>query len=400
MRRSLLVARGGGRSFTAPPPDPDPPPGDDSIEGASALATSLEALYPNVAFTITVDSQVVAEGYRPAHVQYTGHMYTRDHAYTLWHYPESMTAEQRRTFATYYLSRRTTAGEFPADFVPERIDPVGTVFYKTANGTLPTFDGIHFVILALWADWNLTGHTATFTANQSAINACLAAVPRSANGCVYSDPGGGSVDYGFSDGTIKTGDVAYGTALQAWAYKMCAEMAGESGSGTYTTLRNTAQSGLATLRQASGWYKASSLNNAERDDVWATALIVAEGLVSGSDRTASATKLRDAYLANQITSRGWIRHLPAGQFWVNTDFAEGQYQNGGYWMTPLWDCYRAVKLVDPSTATAWATEAIEEAQAQLGINGPTASPWEWFNGPAISNGYGYTCHAALVRRFI
>ena len=132
--------------------------------------------------------------------------------------------------------------------------------------------------------------------------------------------------------------MAYGTALHAWAYKMCADMAGEHGSGTYSTAQHHAEDGLATLRQASGWYAGSSGNNSGVDDVWATALAVAENLVTGADRLASAQAILDAYLDgaterhgyySTISQFGLVRHLPVGQFWTGTATTQGEYQNGG-----------------------------------------------------------------------
>lgn len=355
---------------------------------------------------------VVAEGFRPAVGAVYDSLWTRDNAYCIWHDPTRFTATQRRQFVSHFLSARSTTadadpdgGTLPPDFIADRIRGNGYRDFKNAGASeLPFMDGIAFVVLALWSDWNLTGDTTTFTANQTTIDTCLAAIPRSANGCVYSDPAAPSVDYGFTDQIKKTGDVAYGTALQAWAYKMCAEMAGETGSGTYTTLFNQAKSGLATLRKSSGWYKGSSGNNAAVDDVWATALIVAENLLdSSTDRLTSAQAIVDGYQWGRISSNGWVRHLPVGQFWTNSGAAPGEYQNGGYWLTPLWDCYRAALLVDASVANGWKNAALNTLNNQIaaeGTVGATTAPYEWFNGSTISGPKGYTASAAIVARFI
>lgn len=390
--RLLLLNAGGGSAL--PPPVPS---SDWTIAGAAALDSNLAAVFAANAFTVTESSVTVEEGFRPA--SFYDALWTRDNAYVIWHYPELLTAVQRRQFVTHRLATRSTS---PADFIADRIDAAGNVTYKNPGAsTLPFMDGIAFVVLALWADWNLTGDTSTFTANQSAIDDCLAAIPRSANGCVYSDPSAPSVDYGFTDSVLKTGDVAYGTALQAWAYKMLAEIAGEGGSGTYSTLRADAEAGLATLRQSSGWYAGSSGNNSGADDVWATALAVAEGLVTGTDRTDSAQTIVDAYSAGTITQFGLVRHLPTGQFWAGTSTSGGSYQNGGFWLTPLWDCVRAVDLVDPTLARAWAAEAIQQVQDEYAndLNWELV-PWEWHNYPGGVGAKGYTPSAALVHRFV
>lgn len=397
MLRMLAVARGGG-TFTPTLTFPN----------AATILSDLSGLYATNAFAVTVGSEEVATGFKPANGEYNS-LYTRDNAYVLWHYPEVTTAAARREFATYVLSRRTTGAEadpdggtLEANYPPDRINADGTAFYKNSdnpNGDLPLLDSIHFVILALWADWNAEGDTTTFDSVESDLATCLAVIPRAANGCVtFVNP---SIDYGFTDRCEKSGDVAYGTALQAWTYKMMAEMAGESGSGTYTTLREEAQDGLATLRKVSGWYAGDSEDNADVDDVWATALIVAEELVSGADRTASATTIRDAYLAGDITQNGLIRHFGPGQGWNGYTYSVGAtFQNGGYWMTPLWDCYRAVQVVDAVTAHAWVQEVLDEVGSEIATSGASLAPYEWRNGATISVPKGYTCHAALIRRFV
>ena len=398
-RRLLAVSRGGGAIID--------PLGEWEIAGASDIETNLAVVYGNNAISVTVGGTVVEEGYRPAAIYNA--LWTRDHSYVLWHRPTIHTAAQRRQYVAYRLSRRTTGAEadpdggtLPADFIADRINSTGVATYKNAGASaLPFMDGIAFVVLALWADWSLTGDTSTFTANQAAIDACLAAIPRSANGCVYSDPAAPSVDYGFTDTVKKTGDVAYGTALQAWAYKMLAEIAGEGGSGAYSTLRAAAEAGLSTLRQSDGWYAGSSGNNATRDDVWATALVVAEELVSGADRAASAQTLADAYSAGTITQFGLVRHLPTGQTWAGTSTAAGRYQNGGYWLTPLWDCVRAVDLVDPTLAREWAAEAMQQLNDEFTAEGTWASvPYEWHNHTVGVGAKGYTPSAAVVHRFV
>lgn len=344
-------------------------------------------------------------------------IWTRDHAYVVWHDPAFTSSTNVRQFVTHRLTKRSTGTDFsPAgygttvpNFIADRIESDGTVkFQNPGASALPFMDGIAFVVLALWSDFKATGSTTTFTTNKAAIDACLAAIPRSANGCVYSNPSTPSIDYGFTDTILKTGDVAYGTALQAWAYKMCAEMNGEVGSGQYTTLRAAAVAGLATLRKSSGWFSGSSANNAARDDVWATALIVAEGLIDNHrDLVASATVLRDAYLAGTITSRGWVKHLPTGQTWAGTSTTIGTYQNGGYWLTPVWDCLRAVAVIDAVTARTWAREAMIECAAQrTAQNGSFVALFEWFGAPSGGNNYAsigsaaYTPSNALVKRFI
>lgn len=404
LHRVLLIA-GGGSSFVVPT-------FDWTIPGADDIETNLAGTFTGNEITVTVGTPQET-GYRPAAIYNA--LWTRDHAYVVWHYPELLTAAERRQFVTYTLSRRTDGsqadpdgGFLPVDWIADRIDSAGVATYKNAGASdLPFMDGIAFVILALWTDWNLTGDLTTYTASKAAIDDCLAALPISGTGCVWSDPADPSVDYGFTDTVKKTGDCAYGTALLAWAYKMMGEMAGD---GSYDTLRQDTEDGLATLRQGSGWYAGSSGNNAAKDDVWATALIVAEDLAPYADRVVSAQTITDAYLNGTMTAEGWVsditqfglvRHLPTGQYWAGTTTPTDTYQNGGYWLTPLWDCVRAVKLVDPTTALAWATEAMQQIEDEFTTQGDWLEvPYEWHRFPGGVGALGYSASAAIVHRFV
>jgi hypothetical protein len=337
-------------------------------------------------------------------------VWTRDHAYVLWHLVNSFPKSQRQEFIEHRITSRTDGteddpdnGTLPADFVADRIEDDGTRVYKNAGtSNYPFMDGIQFVILALWADWKATDETTLLTTYETEINDCLDAIPTSSN-CVYSDPANPSVDYGFTDTVLKTGRTAYGTALMAWSYKMIAEMKGEKSSGTYTTKRKLFESGLATLRKSNGFYMGSDNNNSDVDDYWATALIVAEELVGGKDRYISARVLAKTYLAGDITSRGWAKHLPTGQYWTNTTSAQDEYQNGAYWATPLYDCIRAVSLYDRKVARYWAGEAVTELLAQIADEGvgeaADSAPYEWFIGASNSTRQGYTASLAVYSRF-
>lgn len=358
---------------------------------------------------------VLETGFRPALGTVYDALWTRDHAYAIWHDPSLMSVADVRQFVTHRLATRSTTGAATsngyADFVADRITQAGNVIYRNDGmSERPFMDGIAFIVLMLWSDWHATGHTATYTANKAAINACLAALPRSVNGCVYSDPAAPSVDYGFCDSIKKTGDVAYGTALLAWSYKMLAQVAtaagDTAGAASYTTAYQHARDGLATLRKPSGWYAGSSGNNAAVDDVWVTALAVAENLIADpAERVASAVKIRDAYLASSITLYGWVRHMPTGQHWTGTTTTQDYYQNGAYWLTPLWDCYRAVQLVDPVIAREWAVEAMTTVQNQITVEGVGAevamsAPYEFLMFGGHSTPVGYTASAAVLKRFV
>jgi hypothetical protein len=348
---------------------------------------------------------VVETGYKPAYGSAYPALWTRDHGYVVFHDPDLLTMAQLNQFVTHRLAKRSTSADGYANFIADRIDAYGVVTYKNpGTSERPFMDGIYFLVMVMYTVFKKYNDTSVFTANKTVIDACLDAIPRSANGCIYSDVALPSVDYGFTDTVKKTGSTAYGTALMAWSYKMLAEINGESGTGFYTTKFNTTIAGLASLRKSNGYYRASSNNNYGNEDVWATALIVAENLMnSDADRAESAKTLATAYINGEISQSGCFRHLPKGQYWFNTTTGHDSYQNGGFWLTPLWDIYRAVLLVSPFIAWRLRDNAIREVKREVDaepVVGAFSAPYEYIAWLTPSGPRGYTASAAVVKRFV
>ena len=121
----------------------------------------------------------------------------------------------------------------------------------------------------------------------------------------------------------------------------------------------------------------------------------------GTDRADSATTIASAYSAGTITQFGLVRHLPVGQYWTLCDASADTYQNGGYWLTPLWDCVRAVALVDPGLAHTWAAEAMTQLNDEHTTEGTWLNvPYEWHRYPGGVGAKGYSASAAEVHRFV
>ena len=62
---------------------------------------------------------------------------------------------------------------------------------------------------------------------------------------------------------------------------------------------------------------------------------------------------------------------------------------------------RSVALVDPTTALAWAAEAMAQAQAEYDAETDWLHvPYEWHNHDVGIGVKGYTASAAVVHRFV
>lgn len=77
------------------------------------------------------------------------------------------------------------------------------------------------------------------------------------------------------------------------------------------------------------------------------------------------------------------------------------HQNGGFWLTPLWDCVRAVQLVDGTLARSWAAEALQQVIDEHTAEADwTKVPYEWHNHGVGVGAKGYSASAAVVDRFV
>ena len=147
--RLLLTASRGGSGLAQP---------WWRVSSAAAIESNLAATLAAAAFTVTESGVTVEEGTMPAASGGYAGLWTRDHAYVLWHYPELFTAAQRRQFIAHRLTSRTDGttsdsrgGPLPAEFVADYIKADGTRVYRNAlYGQYPIFDGIAMTVLALW----------------------------------------------------------------------------------------------------------------------------------------------------------------------------------------------------------------------------------------------------------
>ena len=95
-----------------------------------------------------------------------------------------------------------------------------------------------------------------------------------------------------------------------------------------------------------GLFRAATVKCREHD-VWGSAFAVFLGVADQAQSHAIACYFKTHYGA--IVQQGQIRHLPGGVYWEQ-GCARDQYQNGGFWATPVgWFVY-TLDLADPALA--------------------------------------------------
>ena len=77
-------------------------------------------------------------------------------------------------------------------------------------------------------------------------------------------------------------------------------------------------------------------------DIWGSAFAVYLGVATPDQSLAIGNYFLNHY--SQIVYHGQLRELPGGTYWQNMPGPRDQYQNGGYWGTPMgWFVYAWMK---------------------------------------------------------
>jgi hypothetical protein len=198
------------------------------------------------------------------------------------------------------------------------------------------------------------------------------------------------VDFGFRDAIYMTGKLCYTSILKYQAAKQMAYLMRELGevgkSEHYKQEASSLQNAiLNTFVDKDGMLRASTGRSAQ-PDVWATALAVHVGILTGLDKRKVAKHLRSAYLKGSMSQRGNIRHvLSSDDFsgttaWERSLVAVNTYQNGAYWGTPTgWVC-EAIASIDLKLARKLAKQYMQDLRVGDFRKGEKfGAPWECFH---------------------
>lgn len=271
-------------------------------------------------------------------------------------------------------------GQRADSFIPDRRQADGVSIYCAGPPERPVadvpLDNAAFMVL-LVADYvRHTGQIDLFRANAQRLERAMAGIPLSEAGLVYNDPAAPHSPYGFTDCIGKTGEELFCSLLDWRASNEMARLYALIGDMRHAGLFQVrAQQTAASLGRlwddASGMFLAASID-CRQIDIWGNAFCVYLDFPLAPARRASIVAYLIAHV-DEITQRGQIRHLPAGEYWQRllAPVAEGTYQNGGYWGTPAgWFIY-AVAQQDGALAGRLFHDLVADYRAR-GIH-------EWVN---------------------
>ena len=231
---------------------------------------------------------------------------------------------------------------------------------------------------------------------------------------VYATEALRGVDFGFRDAQTLTGDLSFPSILKYRAATELAELLtllNSDESKKYETIASKIKETLPRLFRDDRGMLLASTGRSKQADVWATALAIYYGMLTGEDLRQASAMLASAYKAGHLSYKGNIRHvLTTDDFsektaWELSLSAKNTYQNGAYWGTPTgWVCY-AISLADPESAQALAKEYIEDLKSNdYRKGGDFGAPYECFNKTSYTQNPIYlttvACPLVAFRRLI
>lgn len=247
------------------------------------------------------------------------------------------------------------AGQREDGVIPDRVEADGTPVYQAGPvdqplGYGPPVDNAPFMAKLLCAYLQLTKDFAGFNKRLACIFRALASVPLEHDGLVVIDRNLPQPGYGFTDCIAKSGKVLFSSLLY---WEACVSLAQtfrqweqhDDAHDWFERAEKTIHRLQEFWDDGVGMYRAAS-QDCRQIDLWgsAYAAVIRVASKTQSDRIAS-------YLLShrrEITRDGYVRHLPAGEYWQRTfiPVEKDTYQNGGYWAVPAGWVARTIALVD------------------------------------------------------
>jgi hypothetical protein len=241
----------------------------------------------------------------------------------------------------------------------------GTPYYEPDAGQLganPVADGSPFTIDVAWRVYQQTQNVSFVANNLVALEKCIAAVPLDpANGLVYDD--GTRSSYGFTDQVPKLGDDLFCSLLLIRAYREMADLFTAVGASDVAATWQASANHLVSDVQSVFWDPQTGLFLAatvqgNQPDIWGSAFAVYLGVTTPAQSLAIATYFQNNY--SGIVYDGQLRELPAEMYWQNMPGPRDQYQNGGYWATPIgWFVY-TLDEVNPHLADQTVMDMVQD----------------------------------------
>jgi hypothetical protein len=295
--------------------------------------------------------------YTPDAVGGYGAQWTRDFQYTVAGAAELMDGESVKRSVRY-----TFAGQRSDGCMPDRVQidgqsvmaPGGMRPNNTRNPNHDhAWDNGPFAALLLASSATAWPDKKFFCDLEPAARRALDFLNRSSTGLVFNDIEHPNATYGFTDTVAKTGHLLFTSLLFVDASRQLAALATSFGCGDAARYaKEAAEVGAnidSIMADPEGVLWLAATHDNASPDVWGSAYLVALNLSTPAKRHAAMAEMvahKETYFRN-----GQVRSMPYPALWTRCCWtpnckggcaADGTYQNGAYWATPLYYVTRAM----------------------------------------------------------
>lgn len=290
----------------------------------------------------------------------------------------------------------------PAWAIPDHINFDGKPTYYPGNyetgeaqgggnwGKYPPLDDHFYFIKAVYEHWRMTGSTAllqsqvkTASGEARLADLCLRAyhvapVDPATGLCIAGDiHTENAKDFGFCDAESKSGKLLFTSVLKLVVARELAAMfqaIGDTGrAAAFHKDSERIKSAIPNVffhpsQPDEGWlHSATDVGN--QPDVWGSAFALQSNAVDEATALKVGRALVRAYREKTAVREGCVRHILSN--WQVSLSPPGEYQNGGYWGTPVGWYIAAIAPVDRTAAEDLARDYIAFLRSH--------QAWEWFN---------------------
>jgi hypothetical protein len=265
-------------------------------------------------------------------------LWTRDFYYMVEYAADLMDPKEIKT-SIYYLIN----GQREDGCIPDRVNIDGKAVYSPGGDNSPladhALDNGSFMTLLVCSYVKQFKDETLFRAVEARLRRGLDFINREESGLIYNDEKNPQCVYGFTDIVKKTGNLLFSSLIYYEACRKMEELCRKYNYGnpdTYKVRSENIQKNINILMdEKSGMFWAAD-KDCKQIDIWGSAYAVNVGITTAEQ----SKKISDYLIHNveQIVMNGQIRHLPRSDSSWNNLFlscAEGTYQNGAYWATPL-----------------------------------------------------------------
>jgi hypothetical protein len=265
-------------------------------------------------------------------------LWTRDFYYMVEYAGDLMDPKEIKASIYYLLDGQRVDG-----CIPDRVNIEGKAVYSPGPDHSPladhALDNGPFMALLVCSYVNQFKDEALFRDVEGKLRKGLDFISRKESGLVYNDPKNPQCVYGFTDIVKKTGNLLFSSLIYFNASREMEELCRKYKCGNPDIYKVHAEKIKKSINKLidkkTGMFWAAD-KDCNQIDIWGSAYAVHVGITN-----VEQSKRISEYLirnADQIILNGQIRHLPGSDSGWNNLFqfcAEGTYQNGAYWATPL-----------------------------------------------------------------